>query len=412
MSENLPPIAIRNARIQNAVTLRKPDRVPFMPSIQNFYALGYDITIYEAMKNLKSIIPAMEKLIAQYDPDLLYVPGFFPIDVMEAAGAKNLRWPGDYWGLPLDTPYQYVDKSFIKDDEDWDRFIKDPTAFLIQTVLPGRYEAFGGLSMLNLYGLCTQAPLCLAGAAIPPVKAALQNLIAAAELAFKAIGEMTEIAMHAVNMGYPIWGNMAAITAFDEFADCIRGLMPALVDLHEDPERLDMAVTKWADITVPAYVAQAKAMHSQYAMIPLHCGVDEFMSVDNYNKYYWPHLKRQIMAFIDEGITPIVLCEGKYHTRLETLTDVPKGKVVYLFEQVDMKRAKELLGNTACIAGGMPTQYLISGSADRVKDETKRVIDTCAPGGGFIMSNSLALDNVDHKLMEAWYETTVNYGKY
>jgi len=30
----------------------------------------------------------------------------------------------------------------------------------------------------------------------------------------------------------------------------------------------------------------------------------------------------------DMGITPYVFCEGKYNTRLEILSDVPKGKVV------------------------------------------------------------------------------------
>jgi hypothetical protein len=331
---------------------------------------------------------------------------------MEAAGAKNLRWPGGYWGLPLDTPYQYVDKSFLEDDSDWDSFIKDPAAFLIRKVLPGRYKALEGLSMLSIHSLCSQAPLSLAGAAIPPVKAALQSLVSSAELALSAIGEMTEIASHAKNLGYPIWGNTVAVTSFDEFADCIRGMMPALVDLHDDPKRLNEALTRWADVTIPNYMAQAKAMHAKYGMIPLHCGVDEFMSTDNYNKYYWPHLKRLIMAYIEIGVTPIVLCEGKYSTRMETLSDVPKGKVIYVFEQVDMKRAKDILGNTACIAGGMPTQYLISGSTQRTIDETKRAIDACAPGGGYIMSNSLALDNIDHRLMEAWYETTVTYGRY
>ena len=412
MNENIPPIAVRNTRIQKAVQLDTPDRVPFMPSIQNFYALGYSITVYDAMKNLKSIIPAMETLLKQYDPDLLYVPGFFPIEVMEAAGAKNLRWPGEYWGLPLNTPYQYVDKSFIEDDADWDRFIKDPTSFLIQKVLPGRYKAFEGLGMLNIHALCSQAPLSLAGAGLPPVAEALRNLVGAAELTVKAIGDMTEIAMRAINLGYPIWGNLAALTPFDEFADCIRGMMPALMDLHDDPERLNEALLRWGDMTIPAYISQAMAMHSQYAMIPLHCGVDEFMSIENYDKYYWPHLKRLIMAFLEIGVTPIVMCEGKYYTRLETLTDVPKGKVIYLFEQVDMKRVKSVLGGVACIAGNMPTQYLISGSTERVVSETKRLIDICAPGGGYIMSNSLALDNADHRLMSAWHETTVSFGKY
>ena len=55
----------------------------------------------------------------------------------------------------------------------------------------------------------------------------------------------------------------------------------------------------------------------------------------------------------------------------------------------------------------MKTQYLMSGTTEIVVEETKRILDVCAPGGGFIMTNTLALDQVDHKLMEAWHEATL-----
>ncbi len=413
MNEQIPSIAIRNNRIQTAVRREKPDRVPFMPTFQNFYALGYDTTIYEAMKDLKSVIPAMEKLLEQYDPDLLYVPGFFPIDVMERAGAKNLRWPGEYWGLPLNTPYQYVDASFIEDDEDWDRFINDPTAFLLQKVLPGRYQALEGLSLLNVHAMCSQAPLGFGPLGmIPPLRQSLQSLLEIADISAKAMADMTAIAMRGVELGYPIWGNFCVMSPFDEFADCVRGIVPSLMDLLSDPERFDLAVERWGDVTIPAAIGQGKMMHAQYCFVPLHCGVDSFMSTETYEKHYWPPLKRLISALIGAGFTPIVLCEGSYHSRLEVLCDVPKDKVIYGFEDVDMKRAKDIVGKVACIAGNYPTQHLISGSIERVIDETKRMIDVCAPGGGYIMSNSLAVDNADHRLVEAWYETTIGYGKY
>lgn len=411
--DNIPPIAARSRRIETAVALGVPDRVPFMPTFQNFYALGYDITVYEAMKNLKSVIPAMEKLLAQYSPDLLYAPGFFPIDVMERAGAKNLRWPGEYWKLPLNTPYQYVDVSFIEDDADWELFVSDPTAFLLKRVLPGRYKALEGLSLLNVHALCSQAPLGFGGLSIaPPLRQALQSLLEIGDLTAKALGEMTEIAMHAVKLGYPVWGNFCVMSPFDEFCDCIRGIVPSLMDMKTDPERFDLAIERWGDVVIPAAVEQGKMMHAGYCFIPLHCGVDSFMSTADYEAHYWPPLKRLMLAMIENGITPIALCEGSYHSRLEVLTDIPKGKVIYGFEEVDMKRAKDIVGKVACISGNFPTQHLISGSRERVVDETKRMLDICAPGGGYIMANSLALDNADHELVQAWYETTVSYGKY
>ena len=53
-------------------------------------------------------------------------------------------------------------------------------------------------------------------------------------------------------------------------------------------------------------------------------------------------------------MTPYIYTEGPYSSRLEQLTDVPKGKVLYHFEKVDMKEAKRILGGTACIMGNLP----------------------------------------------------------
>lgn len=47
-----------------------------------------------------------------------------------------------------------------------------------------------------------------------------------------------------------------------------------------------------------------------------------------------------------------------------------------------------------------------------VADQTKKMLDLCAPGGGFIMTNSLALDQVKRENMDAWKETLFTYGQY
>ena len=69
---------------------------------------------------------------------------------------------------------------------------------------------------------------------------------------------------------------------------------------------------------------------------------------------YWPCLQKWILALIEHNITPVVYTEGAYNTRLKYLKEVPKNKVVYHFENVDLKLAKKELGDTACLMGGFP----------------------------------------------------------
>ena len=133
------------------------------------------------------------------------------------------------------------------------------------------------------------------------------------------------------------------------------------MDLKTDPDLLAEAVNRFADVNIPSAIAQAKMMHAKYAFIPLHVGIDEFMSPDDYHDYYWPPLKRLLDELIKNEITPMVMCEGNYYTRLETLKEIQKGKVVYFFEKQDMKKAKDALSGIACIAaqhfGNVPVVF-------------------------------------------------------
>ena len=136
------------------------------------------------------------------------------------------------------------------------------------------------------------------------------------------------------------------------------------------------------------------------------------MSPDTYEKFYWPCLKRCIMTVIENEMTPVVFCEGNYNTRLEVISDVPKGKVVYMFEKVDLKKAKATVGKVRRSVEVSPNAMLASEPPEQVTEETKRQLDILAPGGGFIMDCSLMLDNARHENMHAWKEATLKYGGY
>ena len=111
------------------------------------------------------------------------------------------------------------------------------------------------------------------------------------------------------------------------------------------------------------------------------------------------------------GVTPFIYTEGKYNSRLEQLADVPAGKVIYHFESVDMAQAKKVLGNTACISGNLPIYLLEHGTKQQVIDACKSLIDTCAPGGGYIFDTNGSIDNAKRENIEAMYDTVLTYGK-
>ncbi len=57
-------------------------------------------------------------------------------------------------------------------------------------------------------------------------------------------------------------------------------------------------------------------------------------------------MKKIINALVEMGVTPVLYTEGKYHTRLGQLADLPKGKVIVHIEDADMAEAKKIVGQT------------------------------------------------------------------
>jgi hypothetical protein len=128
------------------------------------------------------------------------------------------------------------------------------------------------------------------------------------------------------------------------------------------------------------------------------------------------HLAKQIpkvlLGLIDEGLIPMLFAEGSYNTRLEIIRDLPKGKVVWRFDQTDMARAKEVLGDRACIYGNVSVAILSTGTTDDVKAYCKQLIDVAGKGGGFILSSGATLDTAKPENVRAMIEFTKQYGIY
>lgn len=401
----------RKKRIADVIALKEPDRVPFCPAIGTAYTQHGGVTKYEAMMDFRNFKPGVENFLTRYEVDLFWSPTTYPANVMEVLGTNYIKWPGATCGLPLDAGFQITDKSFLEEDQ-YDEFLADPTAYLFNKVYAERHDKLKGLKKAVVNNVIEYGHFAsLASFADPEVKEALHYLIKGGEEAVKWLQASGELAELALSLETPLGVLSGCTTAYDAFADMLRGYINAPMDLYTVPEKV-MAACDVMDIYVKQAVDDAAARGLEYFFIPLHGGTDELMSDEFYRKYYWPSLYSMMERIIGHGMIPYVLTEGNYDTRLEVLSEVPKGKIIYMFEKVDIARAKKVLGDTACICGNFPTTDLVYGTKEKVVEDTKRMLDVCAPGGGFIMNCSIVLDNYKQELLDAWYEATLKYGVY
>jgi uroporphyrinogen-III decarboxylase len=97
---------------------------------------------------------------------------------------------------------------------------------------------------------------------------------------------------------------------------------------------------------------------------------------------------------------------------MKYLKDLPKGKTVVHFEYIDIVNAKKELKDVACISGVYSAQLLTYGTKQQVIDEAKRLMDICAPGGGYIFDFDGGIYDCKRENLEALYDTIKTYGKY
>jgi uroporphyrinogen-III decarboxylase len=160
-------------------------------------------------------------------------------------------------------------------------------------------------------------------------------------------------------------------------------------------------------------VGPAKGSGNPRIFIPLHKGLDGFMSLEQFKTFYWPSLRKLVIALIDQGLTPNVLWEGNCESRLGTIGDIPRGKAVYAFERTDLFKAKEILGDTVCIRGNVPPSLLIMGSAQEVRAYCKKLIRVVGKGGGFLLDGASGIpDETKPENLKAMEETTKEVGLY
>jgi uroporphyrinogen-III decarboxylase len=77
-----------------------------------------------------------------------------------------------------------------------------------------------------------------------------------------------------------------------------------------------------------------------------------------------------------------------------------------------MFKAKDILGNVACIMGNISNISLAYSTPDDIKDECKKLIDYCGKDGGYIMDTGASIDDVKFENLKAMFDFPQEYGKY
>ena len=405
----------RSKRVEDAVQLKVPDRVPVAPNFGFFYANYAGITGEEAHYDYDKWRMAVKKTVIDFQPDMYPSPRMIllaPGPLLDMIDFKQIKWPGH--GVSPNYSFQFVEGEYMKAEE-YDAFLEDPSDYVIRTYLPRISGALEPLKMLPpLHSMMVgYAGVHLTAAlARPEVTRAIETLLKVGAEALRWRSTMDSLQEELTGMGFPLCAQAIAVAPFDVIGDFLRGTRGVMLDMYRRPNKLIEATEKVLPMQLRAGVFIAKRSRNPRVFIPLHKGADGFMSLEQFKTFYWPTLKKLIVGLIDEGLTPWLFIEGDYTSRLEIIKDIPKGKAIYHFERTDIFRAKEVLGNVVCIRGGVPNFLLCTGTPQEVKDWCKKLIDVVGEGGGFILDSEAVIDEAKPENIKAMVDFTKEYGVY
>ncbi|MFH1647980.1 MAG: uroporphyrinogen decarboxylase family protein [Chloroflexota bacterium] len=401
----------RVTRFIKALKLEKPDRVPVILPSSFFPAHYAGMTLRDVMYDYAKLKLAWLKFLREFDSDSYTTPGLvYPGRVLDAIDYRLYTWPGH--GQPDDMPsYQYVEGEYMKPDE-YDAFLRDPLDYALRYYLPRTVGAFGPFREQNHIAPFGRPLGIMSLAADPRVQQVFRTLAEAGREWSKWQETVREISRAALAAGFPAFRGGVCVAPFDTFADTLRGTRGIIMDMYRQPDKLHEAMERIVPFTVESAVASSGASASPLVFIPLHKGDDTFMSGKQFEKFYWPTLRKVLLGLIDEGLVPMLFAEGRYNHRLEQVTDLPRASVLWHFDQTDMAEAKRLLGGSQCIAGNIPTSVLVTGTPGDVKEYCRKLIETCAPGGGYILTGGAAIDKGNPDNLRAVMAAAREYGVY
>lgn len=344
----------RNERVAKTIRREEVDKVPFM-----FIADGY-IPYYVGLK--KTDITSFEKVVEisntvyedlQFDTSLIsYQPNnllYSPLLKIMGGGAHVVS---------EDFTRQINPKStMIMEQEEYPQLINDPVNYMLETILPRRFELLRST-----------------------------NSEEKANKILQSLEEMQKIPKFMkllAESGHPLLINNAYFNPVDLIFDFFRNFTGIMRDVKKCPELVRDAGLALVD-GYKSIIKLSKPDDHKALVCFMH--LPAFLSPKDFEKTYWPSFKALTENIVEEGHNVCLYFEKNYEHLYDYLQELPKKGVIGVFEEDDLKLTKKKLGNTMAIAGGLSTNLLQHGTEQECIDHVKSLIDELGPGGGYFIA--------------------------
>lgn len=378
----------RMNRLNAAFSRKEPDRVPILSMSETWHLNYAGISVEKAFTESSDMY---FKAFQKYQEDIYFdgqhsLGNVFPIKMIDRLGTG-----GTY--IANENGLQVIgSKAEVMTPDEYPSLIEDPIGFVAKTIAPRKYSALGQDFDTSYKNLCE----------------AIDE--------FKKFAELNGTVTNRLKneLGIPVLTGAACYVTPDIILDHLRDFVGTINDIRRHPDEFYKACDALFDWTIKLVTEfYTTPEDGRFIFSPLH--LPTYLKPKDFEKYYLPHFIKMVEALTSKGYTQFLFMENNWEPYLEMLQDLPDGKIAGLFEHGDLAAIKKSIGNKMCVIGGMPTNVLNHKTKQACIDYAKQVIDTCAPGGGYIFSvdrSLMALQDCNPENLKAVNDFVKEYGTY
>jgi len=347
-------------RIDTAIRLGKPDRVPVVPLIDVFAARYGGITQHEMFFNMRKSDMALEKTIRDLGPidgQSLSYGGMGAI--LRIIFLVPPLIPG-VDGVPEDALWQF-DERPVMQTEDYEKI-----------------REMGIIRWLLMQERLAHPERSFLAQALPVPPAGLKILASIIKWRRKGVEQLV--------------GFNLAFTPMEFASMALRSFTELTLDMYRRPEdvkdmsRALMKPFKAMALTFPQ-VSRIKRVFMGGARTSAAC-----INRKQFETFALPEWQEMSEFLVKHGLTPLLHMDSDWNDFLPYFKELPARKcILNLDGTTDIFKAKELLGDHMCLMGDVPATLLKLGSPEEVDAYCERLIKEVGAGGGFILSSGCSV---------------------
>lgn len=365
-------------RIEAAIALKKPDRVPTAPLILQFAGRYGGITGEEYLFDAAKGQAAVDKTfygMGGWDA----WPLFVPIQGMALTMRPiKYRFPGR--GLALNASYQVVEEPYMT-IEDYDVIANDGYGTFFKRLHGKVYPEYTPEQLGPLRGKLKSEQLenikRWADRGIPTISGAMTQLPIDDLIQYRSMNELAKDLFRRA----------------DKVAKAIEVMTPIVADAGKKGATGSGALGVWLG-----------GLRSN----------SSFLSLKQFERFVLPSLVTIVNVLVEAGLVVYLHFDQDWTPNLPYLKELPKGRCILATDgTTDLVKAKEILGDRMCLMGDVPATLLTLGTPREVEDYCRKRIEIVGEGGGYILSSGCELP-IDSKPenVKAMLESVEKYGRY